>query len=89
MAVNAELPELEALLAALPSVVKPGGRAAILSFHSLEDGRVKRCFRQEGFFSLSKKPLVASDDEVRRNPRARSAKLRAAIVGPPVETVAP
>jgi 16S rRNA (cytosine1402-N4)-methyltransferase len=82
IAVNGELDELDRLLAALTSVVKPGGRAAILSFHSLEDGRVKRCFRSEGFSAVTRKPLEPTDDEVQQNPRARSAKLRAAVVEP-------
>jgi 16S rRNA (cytosine1402-N4)-methyltransferase len=82
LAVNAELDELDALLGALRHVVKPGGRAAILSFHSLEDGRVKRCFRGEGFDPLTKRPLTPGDDEIERNPRARSAKLRAAVIVP-------
>ncbi len=80
IAVNHELDELDALLASLPSVVRAGGRAAILSFHSLEDRRVKLCFKGEGVSPLTKKPLVPSDDEIRRNPRSRSAKLRAALV---------
>lgn len=81
IAVNGELDELDALLAALPDVVHPGGRVAILSFHSLEDRRVKHRFRSEGFVPLTKRPLEPTDDEVSTNPRARSAKLRAAVVG--------
>jgi 16S rRNA (cytosine1402-N4)-methyltransferase len=81
IAVNGELDQLDALLKALPDVVKPGGRAAILSFHSLEDGRVKRCFRSEGFHPITKRPLEPTDDEVAQNPRSRSARLRAAVVG--------
>jgi 16S rRNA (cytosine1402-N4)-methyltransferase len=81
IAVNGELDELDALLAALPAVVRPGGRAAILSFHSLEDRRVKRRFRSEGFTPLTRRPLEPTDEEVSTNPRARSAKLRAALVG--------
>lgn len=81
MAVNDELGALEALLRALPSLLAPGGRAAILSFHSLEDRLVKYALRdgaREGVWNLlTKKALRPSEDEVRRNPRSRSAKLRA------------
>jgi len=79
IAVNRELEELEGLLAALPRVVEAGGVAAILSFHSLEDRLVKRAFHdKEVWAALTKKPVVASDEESAANPRARSAKLRAA-----------
>jgi 16S rRNA (cytosine1402-N4)-methyltransferase len=78
IAVNRELEELEALLAALPDVVAAGGVAAILSFHSLEDRLVKRAFHAPGWEPLTKKPLVASEEECAQNPRARSAKLRCA-----------
>lgn len=85
--VNDELGELDRLLAALPAVLAPGGVAAIISFHSLEDRAVKHTFRDEGsLVPLSKKPIVASDDEAARNPRARSAKLRAARRAVPAET---
>lgn len=81
IAVNDELGALEALLASLPDVLAAGGRAVILTFHSLEDRLVKRAFRQgaaEGRFRLlTKKPVVPSEQEVRANPRSRSAKLRA------------
>lgn len=81
MAVNDELGALEALLAQLPTLLGPGGRAVILTFHSLEDRLVKRTFLEgqaQGFWTvLTKKPLRPSDNEVARNPRARSAKLRA------------
>ena len=51
----------------------------VISYHSLEDGIVKRAFRDDpGFRALTKKPVVATDEEVDANPRARSAKLRAA-----------
>ncbi len=77
--VNGELDELTLLLRGLPEVVADGGVAAILSFHSLEDRLVKRAFRERGVWQpLSKKPLVASDEESAANPRSRSAKLRAA-----------
>lgn len=80
--VNDELGELDRLLSALPSVLNEGGVAAIISFHSLEDRAVKNTFRGDGAWSpLSKKPVVAGEDEAGRNPRSRSAKLRAARLG--------
>jgi 16S rRNA (cytosine1402-N4)-methyltransferase len=80
IAVNDELGALDRFLEALPSCVKPGGRAAVISFHSLEDRRVKHAFaHKETWQVLTKKPLQASDVETRANPRARSAKLRAAV----------
>lgn len=79
IAVNDELGELESLLSALPAVVAPGGVAAILSFHSLEDRLAKRAFHDKSVWHpLTKKPVVATDEEATANPRARSAKLRAA-----------
>jgi 16S rRNA (cytosine1402-N4)-methyltransferase len=79
IAVNDELGALDRLLAALPECVRPGGRAAVISFHSLEDRRVKQAFRdRERWQALTPKPVQAGEDELRRNPRARSAKLRAA-----------
>jgi 16S rRNA (cytosine1402-N4)-methyltransferase len=79
IAVNCELEELEALLLALPSIVAPGGVIAILSFHSLEDRLVKRAMRDgTAWQCVTKKPLVATDDEAAQNPRSRSAKLRVA-----------
>lgn len=75
---NDELEELEGLLSRVILEVKPPGRVAILSFHSLEDREVKRRFREEGFRPLTKKPVEPDEEEVRRNPRARSAKLRIA-----------
>ena len=79
IAVNDELGALERFLTLLPDVLKPGGRAAIISFHSLEDRLVKQAFRQKGVFEqLTRKPVQASAEEIRNNPRARSAKLRAA-----------
>jgi 16S rRNA (cytosine1402-N4)-methyltransferase len=78
IAVNQELEELEALLAALPGLVAPGGTVAILSFHSLEDRLVKKAFAADGWERLSKKPAVPTDEERAQNARARSAKLRAA-----------
>jgi len=83
IAVNGELDELSLLLASLAKVVAPGGVAAILSFHSLEDRLVKRAFQDSNVWEpLWKKPRVASDDETAENPRSRSAKLRAARRAP-------
>jgi 16S rRNA (cytosine1402-N4)-methyltransferase len=80
--VNRELEDLEALLASAPQVLKPGGRLVIISFHSLEDRRVKDALREGercGLYRvLTKKPVTASAAEVDRNARSRSAKLRAA-----------
>ncbi len=81
--VNRELDDLKALLAAAPQILKPGGRVVVISFHSLEDRIVKDAFRDGAtkdmyYRILTKKPVVASEDESDRNPRARSAKLRAA-----------
>jgi 16S rRNA (cytosine1402-N4)-methyltransferase len=79
IAVNDELGALERLLKALPGCLKPGGRAVLISFHSLEDRRVKHTFRDKHLWEvLTPKPIQASDAEVDHNPRARSAKLRAA-----------
>ena len=80
IAVNDELGALERLLAALPGVVRPGGRVAVISFHSLEDRPVKSALFKvpEVWHPLSKKPVEAGPEEQARNPRARSAKLRAA-----------
>jgi 16S rRNA (cytosine1402-N4)-methyltransferase len=79
IAVNGEMGELEGLLASLPALLAPAGVAAILSFHSLEDRLVKRAFLDKRTWRPHwKKPLVASEDETTINPRARSAKLRAA-----------
>lgn len=80
VAVNDELGALDRLLATLPKLVKPGGRVGIISFHSLEDRRVKHAFRTPGVWDpLTKKPVEAGDEELARNPRSRSAKLRAAL----------
>ncbi len=81
--VNRELDDLKALLGAAPRILKPGGRVVVISFHSLEDRIVKDAFREGAmkdkyFRVVTKKPVVASKDESNRNPRARSAKLRAA-----------
>ncbi len=79
IAVNEELSDLEALLEQLPSVLRAGGVAAVISFHSLEDRIVKHSFRDSDQLTpLTKRPVIASDEERRHNPRSRSAKLRAA-----------
>lgn len=79
IAVNGELDVLDRFLATAPDWLRPTGRLAIISFHSLEDRRVKWGFRQdERLKVLTKKPLQASEAELRSNPRARSAKLRVA-----------
>jgi 16S rRNA (cytosine1402-N4)-methyltransferase len=80
--VNRELDDLRKLLEAAPQMLKPGGRLVIISFHSLEDRIVKDAFRegakQGHYHLLTKKPVTASEEEIDRNPRSRSAKLRAA-----------
>ena len=80
--VNRELDDLKALLEAAPRVLKPGGRLVVISFHSLEDRIVKDAMRegaQQGHYRLlTKKPVTASEEEIDRNPRSRSAKMRAA-----------
>ena len=82
---NDELGQLEKTLELIPELLNPGGRVGIITFHSLEDRIVKNFFRNEtskGEESeleiLTKKPLVAEKSELVINPRARSAKLRAA-----------
>jgi 16S rRNA (cytosine1402-N4)-methyltransferase len=96
IAVNDELGALAAWLQSLPAVLAPGGRAAAISFHSLEDRMVKEKFRaltqactcppdlpvcacgaRASFAPVTRKAVAAAEDEVARNPRARSAKLRA------------
>lgn len=81
---NDELENLEKVLRNLLLILKPGGRAVIISFHSLEDRVVKGEFRrlesQRALKILTKKPITASLAEVKMNPRSRSAKLRAAII---------
>jgi len=80
--VNDELSEIDALLEEAPELLKPGGRLVAISFHSLEDRRVKDALREgarQGIYEvLTRKPLTAEAEESDRNPRARSAKLRAA-----------
>ena len=86
IAVNEELANLETFLRECPDLLKPGGRLGIISFHSLEDRIVKEHFRRWGkrgkgetppFRILTPKPVIPSSEEIRSNPRARSAKLRA------------
>jgi 16S rRNA (cytosine1402-N4)-methyltransferase len=80
--VNDELGEIQTLLKSAGSLLKPGGRLVLISFHSLEDRLVKDAFKEakdnKSFDVLTKKPVTATDAETRRNPRSRSAKLRAA-----------
>jgi 16S rRNA (cytosine1402-N4)-methyltransferase len=79
IAVNDELGALERGLAAAAARTKPGGRIAVITFHSLEDRIVKHTFRNDPRLRVvTKKPLAASEAEVARNPRSRSAKLRIA-----------
>lgn len=97
IAVNGELDAIESLLSALPNVLRAGGRAALISFHSLEDRLVKQFFRAQSqpeidrpewpepranpdyhFDLISRRAVVANTDEVARNPRSRSARLRVA-----------
>jgi 16S rRNA (cytosine1402-N4)-methyltransferase len=79
IAVNDELKSLEIALRRLPDCLKPRGRLAIISFHSLEDRRVKEAFRNDDRLQLvTKKPIAPQEAEIARNPRSRSAKLRIA-----------
>ncbi len=79
--VNRELDEIQALMGAAPKLLKPFGRVVVICFHSLEDRIVKDSLREgahEGIWTmLTKKPVTASEEEIERNPRSRSAKLRA------------
>jgi 16S rRNA (cytosine1402-N4)-methyltransferase len=86
IAVNEELANLQAFLRSCPDLLNPGGRLVVISFHSLEDRIVKEHFRAWGkrtrgetppFRILTPKPVTPSAGEIRSNPRARSAKLRA------------
>ena len=80
--VNDELGEIGTLLGSAPSLLKPRGRLVLISFHSLEDRLVKDALRDGGragvYEVLTKKPVTAGEEEEWRNPRSRSAKLRAA-----------
>ena len=93
--VNDEMGALKEMLEQIPQVLNQGGRAAIITFHSIEDRIVKNFFKQGSFEEvpenpfiqqekevllkvISKKPITASDEELKRNPRSRSAKLRIA-----------
>lgn len=80
IAVNGELDALDGLLRGLPGLLNPGGRAGVISFHSLEDRPVKQAFlkmQQDGLAErLTRKPITAGPQELARNPRSRSAKLR-------------
>lgn len=82
MAVNDELGNLESLLESAPRHLKPGGRLAVIGFHSTEDRMVKQAFRQKeevGMMKiLTKKPVTPGEDELGSNPRSRSAKMRVA-----------
>lgn len=79
IAVNAELNEVTGLLELARTRIKPGGLLAVISFHSLEDRLVKREFQNRNQWApISKKPIIATDEEQAQNPRSRSAKLRVA-----------
>lgn len=99
IAVNDELRQLHQLLSAAPRLLAPGGRLVVISFHSLEDRLVKQHFQHAAvvrtshdadasppFLALCKKPVEPSEQEVRENPRARSARLRAAQLTRPLES---
>ncbi|MBI2030043.1 16S rRNA (cytosine(1402)-N(4))-methyltransferase RsmH [Candidatus Kaiserbacteria bacterium] len=80
IAVNDELGALQEGLASAWKILSPGGRIAVITFHSIEDRIVKQLFvqweKEEGGKRITKKPLTPSDEELSHNPRARSAKLR-------------
>ncbi len=74
--VNDELGSVERAVPSAISMLNTGGRLCIISFHSLEDRIVKQVFKNSGQMIITKRPLEASEEELQRNPRARSAKLR-------------
>jgi 16S rRNA (cytosine1402-N4)-methyltransferase len=79
IAVNEELKWLEVALRRFPDCLRPGGRLAVISFHSLEDRLVKDAFRDDARLTvMTRRPLRPSENEVAANPRSRSAKLRVA-----------
>lgn len=82
IAVNHEFEHIEELLAKAPGLLNPAGRFAAISFHSGEDRLIKVAFqqgKQQGYYEiLTRKPITATEDQIRQNPRSRSAKLRAA-----------
>lgn len=79
IAVNRELEILQRALAVFPNCLRPGGRLAVIAFHSLEDRLVKNAFQQRDVWTkITKKPMRADDAEIAKNPRARSARLRVA-----------
>lgn len=81
IAANQELEQLETMLdAVLPQALNPGGKAVIISFHSLEDRMVKQAFKdRDRWKNLTAKPITATQAEQRVNPRCRTAKLRVAV----------
>jgi 16S rRNA (cytosine1402-N4)-methyltransferase len=80
IAVNRELEHVAQAMKVLPNCLKPGGKLIVISFHSLEDRIVKHAMRESAQLSVStKKPITASEDEMHRNARSRSAKLRVAV----------
>lgn len=81
IAVNDELKSLEIALRRIPECLRPGGKLAVISFHSLEDRRVKEAFRDDPRLEpLLRKPIRPGEEEIARNPRSRSAKLRVAAL---------
>lgn len=90
MAVNDEIATLKEAIIAARRVLKPGGRLAIITFHSLEDRVVKIAFKEaEDLDIITKKPLVPTEDEITHNARSRSAKLRIAEKTHPTQTYVP
>ncbi len=84
IAVNQELKSLRIALERIPTRLAPGGRLVVNSFHTLEDRLVKHAFRSpQTWDCLTRSPVEASEEEEQRNPRSRSAKLRAAQLAPP------